>query len=274
VSWGVDYLKYDWCTYSEKVPEVTKAFQWTDYRLSEKNKKYLPELKKPYALMQKYLTSAPRDIVYSIRQYGWGDVWTWGHEVNGQLWRTTGDIEDNWSSLYRIGFGQYEFYPYAKPGRWNDPDMLIVGIVGWGPKLHPTNLSINEQYTHISLWAMLSAPLLIGCDLAQLDDFTLNLLKNSEVIDINQDILGKQARRVVFNSNYEIYVKQLNDGSKAVAVFNISTSPKDIELNWSQLGLSSNMTLRDVWRQSDIGRASSNTVFKIPSHGCRLFRVY
>ncbi|MDX2196863.1 MAG: putative Ig domain-containing protein [Cytophagales bacterium] len=272
--WGIDYLKYDWCAYSDIAPDAAKAFSWTNYRLSDANKKYLPDLKKPYQVMQKCLAVINRDIVYSLCQYGWGDVWTWGHETNGNLWRTTGDIEDTWSSLYRIGFSQHELYPYAKPGRWNDPDMLIVGMVGWGPNLHPTRLTISEQYTHISLWAMLSAPLLIGCDMAQLDDFTLNLLKNSEVIDINQDIAAKQAQRVFKNNNYEIYVKTLNDGGKAIAIFNVSTITQNISIKWQDYSISGYKTIRDVWRQKDMGTFGTGYDAKIPAHGCRLLKVY
>ncbi len=125
-----------------------------------------------------------------------GDVWKWGAEVGGNCWRTTGDITDAWGSMSGIGFGQAGHEPYAGPGHWNDPDMLVVGKVGWGPSLHPTRLKPDEQVTHITLWSLLAAPLLIGCDMSQMDDFTLALLTNDEVLDVNQDPLGKQAGRV------------------------------------------------------------------------------
>jgi len=163
--WGIDYIKYDWCSYRNIAKDNS-----------------LEELQKPYILMRKALDAVNRDIVYSLCQYGMGDVWKWGADVGGNLWRTTGDIRDTWASMSGIGFRQDKMSPFASPGHWNNPDMLVVGWVGWGPNLHPTRLTPDEQYTHISLWALLSAPLLIGCDLTRLDDFTLNLLTNDEVL--------------------------------------------------------------------------------------------
>ncbi len=154
-SWGVDYLKYDWCSYDQIARDTSLA-----------------ERQKPYLVMKEALNQVNRDIVYSLCQYGMSKVWRWGAEVGGNLWRTTGDITDTWESLKEIGFSQIENQPFAGPGHWNDPDMLVVGWVGWGPNLHPTKLTPDEQYTHISLWCLLSAPLLLGCDLQQLDPFT------------------------------------------------------------------------------------------------------
>ena len=153
--WGIDYLKYDWCSYGNVAKDQS-----------------LPELKKPYLVMRAALDKVSRDIVYSLCQYGMGNVWEWGTEVGGNCWRTTGDITDTWTSMSKIGFNQAGHEKYAGAGHWNDPDMLVVGLVGWGPQLHPTHLTPDEQYTHISLWSLLSAPLLIGCDLSKLDDFT------------------------------------------------------------------------------------------------------
>ena len=122
--------------------------------------------------MRAALDRCNRDIVFSFCQYGMGNVWKWGAEVGGNCWRTTGDIVDNWRSMSGIGFGQAGHELYAGPGHWNDPDMLVVGKVGWGPSLHPTRLKPNEQVTHITLWSLLAAPLLIGCDMSAMDDFT------------------------------------------------------------------------------------------------------
>ena len=171
-SWGIDYLKYDWCSYGGIAKDGSLA-----------------ELQKPYRVMRDALDECGRDIVYSFCQYGMGDVWKWGAEVGGNCWRTTGDINDSWGSMSGIGFGQDGHEKYASPGHWNDPDMLVVGKVGWGPNLHPTGLTPNEQMTHISLWCLLSSPLLIGCDLSDMDQFTLDLLTNDEVLDVNQDPL-------------------------------------------------------------------------------------
>ena len=168
--WGVDYLKYDWCSYGDIARNPDRA-----------------ALMKPYQVMRKGLDECRRDIVFSLCQYGMGNVWEWGAEVGGNCWRTTGDISDNWGSMSGIGFGQNGHEKYAGPGHWNDPDMLVVGKVGWGPSLHPTHLKPNEQITHISLWCLLSSPLLIGCDMSSMDPFTVAVLTNDEVLDINQD---------------------------------------------------------------------------------------
>ena len=144
-NWGIDYLKYDWCSYN-------------DVFVNEKDTS-VSAYKKPYLVMRDALLQQPRDIVYSLCQYGMKDVWKWGADVNGNSWRTTDDINDSWESLSGIAFNQANLYSFAKPGRWNDPDMLTVGMVGWGPNLHPTKLTPDEQYTHISMWCLLSSPL-------------------------------------------------------------------------------------------------------------------
>jgi hypothetical protein len=255
--WGIDYLKYDWCSYSEVCPDAGK----------------LSEQQKPYILMGKCLKKLSRDIVFSLCQYGMASVWEWGGSVNGNLWRTTGDIEDTWESLSSIGFNQNIPAPYAKPGNWNDPDMLVVGWVGWGPKLHPTRLTASEQYTHISLWSLLSAPLLIGCDLTRLDDFTLNLLTNDEVIDIDQDPLGKSAQIVVKTPQYQVWVKDLEDGSKAIGLFNLDRNEMKISIDWSAVGLKGKQIVRDIWRQKDIGTFDQVFETSVLSHGVSLIKV-
>ena len=189
--WGIDYLKYDWCSYGQVAPANPS----------------LADYKKPYILMNSALRKTGRDIVFSLCQYGMGDVWKWGGSVGGNLWRTTGDITDTWGSLYSIGFHQIGMAPYAKPGNWNDPDMLIVGKVGWSPALHNTRLTVNEQYTHISLWCLLSAPLLLGCDLDQLDEFTLSLLTNDEILAVNQDPMGAQATPRITREYYQVWAQ-------------------------------------------------------------------
>ena len=175
---------------------------------------------KPYQVMRAALDKAPRDILFSLCQYGMGNVWEWGAQVGGNCWRTTGDISDTWSSMSGIGFGQAGHEKFAGPGHWNDPDMLVVGYVGWSANVRPTRLTPSEQYTHISLWCLLCSPLLIGCDMTKLDDFTLNLLTNDEVLDVSQDPLGRQAARIAQNGPLEIWAKDLEDGSKAVGLFN------------------------------------------------------
>jgi len=254
--WGVDYLKYDWCSYDQIAKDHS-----------------LPELKKPYFVMRDCLNKVDRDIVYSLCQYGMGNVWEWGAEVGGNLWRTTGDITDTWESLSGIGFRQVENAPYAAPGHWNDPDMLVVGWVGWGPNLHPSKLTPDEQYTHISLWSLLSAPLLIGCDLERLDAFTLNLLTNDEVLAIDQDPLGKQAIPVIKTETIQLWVKDLADGNQAVGIFNLGENTETYSMKFSDAGLPEECTLRDLWRQKDLGEFLGSYEAVVPSHGVVLINV-
>jgi alpha-L-arabinofuranosidase len=244
-SWGVDYLKYDWCSYVQ-----------TDTSLAA----YIY----PFKVMQDALAMQPRDIVYNLCQYGMKHVWEWGPSVGAQSWRTTEDIDDTWESLYKIGFTQGALAPYAGPGKWNDPDMMIVGEVGWGESLHPSRLTPDEQYTHVSLWSLLSAPLLIGCDISKLDSFTLNLLTNDEVIAINQDTLGKQALRV----NENVWVKELADGSKAIGLFNLDTVYREVVIP-----LEETVLIRNVWRQKDEGIFTKSYHARIPPHGVRLIKA-
>jgi alpha-galactosidase len=254
--WGIDYLKYDWCSYDRIAKDRS-----------------LPELMKPYYTMRSALDKIDRDIVYSLCQYGMGNVWEWGDKVGGNLWRTTGDITDTWESLNTIGFSQVENAKFSKPGNWNDPDMLIVGKVGWGPNLHPTHLTPDEQYTHISLWALLSAPMLIGCDLEDLDLFTLNLLTNDEVIALDQDQLGLQARQIIKMDNIQVWVKDLEDGKKALGIFNLSDQTVSYNLLFEEIGLQKNVSLRNLWTQKDIGDCRVSYKTQIPPHGVVLLKT-
>jgi alpha-galactosidase len=258
VDWGIDYLKYDWCGYENIA---------VDHSLSE--------LKKPYHLMDGILNEAKRDIVYSLCQYGWGDVYTWGNEVGGNLWRTTGDIVDTWSSVSQIGFElQSGLAPYAGPGGWNDPDMMVVGQVGWGPDLHPTRLTPNEQYTHVSLWCLLSAPLLLGNNLAEMTLFTKRLLTNSEVIEVNQDALGEQASRIINEDGFQIWAKNMKDGSLTVGLFNLDDSYRSYDLALDDLDINVPAQIRDLWRQHDEGTFTDGYETDIAPHGVKLIRIF
>jgi alpha-galactosidase len=258
--WGFDYLKYDWCSYGEVI-----SGNWNTYTRET--------LQKPYRVMRAALDQVPRDILFSLCQYGSGNVWEWGADVGGNSWRTTGDIVDTWSSLSRIGFGQAGHETYAGPGHFNDPDMLVVGEVGWGPRLHPTRLTPNEQYTHISLWCLLSAPLLIGCDMTQLDDFTLSLLTNDEVLDVDQDPLGRQAARVARVGQVEVWAKDMEDGSKAVGLFNRGETEATVPAKWADLKLSGKQLVRDLWRQKDLGSFDGLFSASVPRHGVVLVKI-
>ncbi len=252
--WGIDYLKYDWCSY-------------------DGDRNNINDLMKPYFVMREALNKVNRDIVYSLCQYGMGNVWEWGAKVGGNSWRTTGDITDTWQSLSDIAFSQNGHEKFAGPGHWNDPDMLVVGMVGWGENLHPTRLTPNEQYTHISMWCLLSAPLLIGCDMTRLDDFTIGLLTNDEVLAVDQDPLGKQADRVYKDGDIEIWAKNLQDGSKAVGLFNRGNDAAEVSAGFNQIGLQGKCLVRDLWRQKDIGKFEKQYKTVVPSHGVVLIKI-
>jgi alpha-galactosidase len=272
--WGFDYLKYDWCSYggiaAGTMTNVMRVPLWGQTTTNVEGAIY------PYRLMGKFLIKQKRDIVFSLCQYGMANVWKWGGSVNGNCWRTTGDIVDTWRSMSGIGFKQDQAEPYAKPGNWNDPDMLVVGQVGWG-NLHPSRLTPDEQYTHISLWCLLSAPLLIGCDMTKLDDFTLNLLSNDEVLAIDQDALGKSAMCGLTIGDVRVFEKELEDGGRALGFFNLATTPVNLEFNQlALLGFNGRLHVRDLWRQSDlpdVDAAKSVLPLAIPGHGVQLYKV-
>ncbi|MBR0285708.1 MAG: alpha-galactosidase [Bacteroidales bacterium] len=257
-SWGVDYLKYDWCGYS-KVFEASRD-------------KSEAAFIRPYLKMQQFLREQPRDIFYSLCQYGWGRVWEWGAFVDANSWRTSHDIVDTWESLYVTGFErQPGLHPYAGPGHWNDPDMLIVGKVGWSSSLRDSRLTPDEQYTHISLWSLLAANMLIGCDISQMDDFTFNLLCNNEVNAVNQDVLGHQAHQDVVEDGMQIWSRDLSDGSIAVGIFNLNEASVPVQLDGAleKIGLTAE-SVRDLWRQKDI---PTDAIYVIPPHGVLYVKV-
>ena len=223
--WGVDYLKYDW--------NINDVWWLKDMRAA--------------------LLATGRDIVYSISNSSRVVLGPYLRDY-AECWRTTGDIRDTWESIFKIGFGgQDRWAGFKGPGNWPDADMLVVGKVGWGPKTHWTKLTPDEQYTHITLWSILASPMLIGCDMAEMDDFTVSLLCNSEVIDVNQDPLGVQGVKQYGDDTYATYVKPLEDGSLAVAMFNLTKEPKKIGFVPHSLGLMETQTVRDLWRQKDLG---------------------
>ncbi|MFO7936593.1 MAG: NPCBM/NEW2 domain-containing protein [Kiritimatiellia bacterium] len=254
-AWGFDYLKYDWCTY---------------VRVAGGER--LKHMMRPFIVMSEALRAQPRDILFSICQYGMANVPAWGRQAGGHCWRTTHDIIDTWESIIHIADAQDGLEIFAGPGGWNDPDMLVVGMVGWGDP-HPTRLTPNEQYTHISLWCLLNAPLLLGCDLAQLDDFTLNLLSNDEVIAVNQDPLGRQASRVFRDDAVEIWAKPMQDGSIAAGIFNRSMLTAELTLDFNILDLTGPQHIRDLWRQKDLGTFTEKFTASIHGHDVRLIRI-
>lgn len=245
--WGADYLKYDWGPVEG--PE-TKA-------------------------MYDALRATHRDIVFSLSNNHTMTLLKNITEVKSyaEAWRTTTDINDNWKRVSEIGFNQDQWATYSGPGHFIDPDMLVIGYVGWRNTPRPTNLTRDEQYSHISLWSLLSAPLLLGADLQKLDDFTLNLITNDEVLAIDQDQLGKQATKVYAKDSLEVYRKQLTDGSIAVGLFNRSAQKSNVKVTWNQLNITGKQTIRDLWRQKDIAATDDQFEAEVASHGVVLVRI-
>jgi alpha-galactosidase len=253
-AWGFDYLKYDWNPNDvEHVEEMGKA-----------------------------LSASGRDIIYSLSNSApIAHARDWARLAN--CWRTTGDIWDEWDrndkdwrySVSEIGFAQDPWARHAGPGHWNDPDMLVLGYVGWGPELRPTRLTPDEQYAHISLWCLLSAPLLIGCDMEHLDPFTLNLLTNDEVLALDQDALGKQATRVAAIGAIDVYLKELEDGGRALGFFNRGEKQQIAVFNkLVRVGISGKQHVRDLWRQKDLPEAEGQVTVTVPSHGVVLLKLW
>jgi alpha-galactosidase len=234
--------------------------------------------------MANALRATGRDIIYSLsagmdfRNAAICEKWA-------NCWRTTGDIREGWTkeqippSERTWGFGITEIWkehlrwaPFSGPGHWADADMLVVGKIGWGTP-HPTKLKPDEQYTHISLWCLWSSPLLIGCPLDQLDDFTQNLLTNDEVLALNQDPLGKMAKQLPPDANTIVLVKDFEDGSKAVGLFNTDEGYLAVKVTWQQLGITGKQVVRDLWRQKNIGIYKDGFEAVVRPHGVILIKI-
>ncbi len=254
--WGVDFLKHDWCSYDDVAPDRS-----------------LSELQKPYRVMRDALSRVSRDIVYSLCQYGYGEVWTWGEDVGGNLWRTSGDLLDLWSNLESVGFRQAGRERRVRPGHWNDTDMLVVGTLGWGPNLRATRLTPNEQITHLTLWAIQAAPLFIGADLSKLDPLTLALLTNDDVLDVNQDPMGKAGGRVWQQGRLEVWSRPLSDGTLAVGLFNRGLKPSSVTARWSDLGIAGRQPVRDLWQRKELDEYTDSFSARVPRHGAVFVRI-
>lgn len=244
--WGIDYVKYDW--HPNDRP--------TTQRLAEG------------------LRNAGRDIVFSLsNEAPFDDIKDLSLLAN--LWRTTGDIHESWESINRIGFSQDKWQPFSRPGHWNDPDMLQTGMIGNANAAnhcaHRTSLTPDEQYAQVSLWCLLSAPLLLSCDLTQMDAFTFNLLANDEVIAVDQDPKGEAARRLPGDD--EIWMKRMQDGTLTVGLFNRSDRDKAVAVNWTALSLSGKCQVRDLWRQEELGQFEDRFTSPVRSHGVRLIGI-
>lgn len=262
-AWGIDLLKYDYCGAPEQ----------RDTAIAR------------YRKMGEALRATDRSIVYSICEWGQREPWTWAKEVGGHYWRTTWDIRDTWdmgeytngkNAVLTIIDINKNLADYAGPGAWNDPDMLTVGMFG---KSHSINhggykygCTLDEYRTHMSLWCMMVSPLLSGNDVRDMADSTKDILLNAEVIAINQDLLGKQAKVTAKKGNCEIFVKPLADGSNAIAVMNRGEMAEDVAINFAELSIKDPSSIRDVWAHRNL-KASPELKFTVPSHGTEVIIV-
>jgi len=246
--WGVDYLKYDWCS--------------TGVRNAEE----------AYALMADALRATGRPILLSICEWGNNRPWEWAAKI-GNMWRTTGDIRDAWAGRVTYSIGIMDIvdrneplYPYAGPGHWNDPDMLEVGNGG---------LTDDEARAHFSLWAMMAAPLIAGNDLAKMTPATSAILLNREVIAVDQDRLGLQGRRVRDDGDQEVWSRQLADGSRAVLLLNRGAAPASIRVAWPEIGYlaTARAEVRDLWAHRSLGRKQGGFAATVPSHGAVMVTI-
>ena len=243
-AWGFDYLKYDWCSAGRiyKVPDMQAVYQ----------------------KMGDALLATGRPIVFSLCQYGLGDVWKWGPKVGGNLWRTTGDINDHWQSMDKIGFSQFAIASYGQAGHWNDPDMLEIGNGG---------MTADEYRTHMSLWSLLAAPLLAGNDLRSMSEETKSILMNTEVIAIDQDPEAKPVKKISEQGSLVIAARPLKNETWSVGLFNRGGAPVKMSVAWSDLGLHGDLMVRDLWAHKDLGKVSDQFSAEVPSHGVVLITV-
>jgi alpha-galactosidase len=248
-TWGVDYLKYDWCFHTTQNAEAS------------------------YSLMRDALLAAGRPIVFSICEWGSNKPWLWAKDV-GNLWRTTADIQDCWDCKREWG-GMGWIYildlqdgleSYAGPGHWNDPDMLEVGNEG---------LNLTESQAHFSLWCLLAAPLMAGNDLRTMSADIRNILTNPEIIAVNQDSLGRQGRKVRDEGDLEVWSKEMMDGSRAVVLFNRSKSDSPVSVTWTEIGYPAHLKakVRDLWQKKDLGKFTGSYNAQVPSHGVVMVRI-
>jgi alpha-galactosidase len=243
-AWGIDYLKYDWCSAYEV---------WRDDQM--------PQV---YQRMGEALAKAGRPIVYAVCQYGLFNVQEWASGVGGNLWRTTFDINDTWQRVESIGFSQSELATYAGPGHWNDPDMLEVGNGG---------MTDAEYRAHFSLWALLAAPLLAGNDVRAMTPATRAILLNKEVIAVDQDRLGRAGARVGPAGSTEVWLRPLEGNAYAIGLFNRSATEAEVTVRWVDLKLRGPLKVRDLWAHADRGTFADGFSARVAPHGVVMIRL-
>ena len=256
-SWGIDYLKYDLCSFGEKMRQ----------QAPNDKPKQNQMMRDAYLKMNQAILKTGRPMIYSLCQYGFDSVWQWAPEVGGNLWRTTDDINPSFRRMAQIGREQDGLERYAGPGHWNDPDMLEVGN---------GKMTLDEDRTHMGMWAMLAAPLLAGNNLSQLTPEVTAVLTNREVLAIDQDSLGKQARRVFAEGPVEIWARPLADGGVALAVFNFGEDEsmmRGIRLHLAQVGAADGWKARDLWSGKDLGPIRDDYAFRLKRHESLLLKL-
>lgn len=259
-SWGFDFLKYDWCSY---------------FGIAGDDKS-LEAFQKPYRQMGSILKSLDRDIVFNLCQYGMGDVWKWGGEVGGNCWRTSGDLGFELDRIFDVAINNAKFRQYSKPGEWNDPDYIQIGWIGNAHKMgipELTPMPAAMQYAYMSLWSLMAAPLIYSGDMSKLDEFTINVLCNPEVIEVNQDVLGECGLVIRKSENCFLMIKNLADGSKAVGLFNRDNKAADVEVNWDELKISGKYVVRDLWHQKNLGVFKHTYRAQVPAQGVVMVKI-
>jgi alpha-galactosidase len=260
--WGIDYLKYDLCSFHNGVMREAHPGDSPDAMTSQYRM-----MRQAYEKMHQALLKTGRPIVYSLCQYGFDSVWQWGPDAGANLWRTTGDITANFDRISLIGREQAGLARYAGAGHWNDPDMLEVGN---------GKLTLDENRTHMGMWAMLAAPLLAGNNLSQLSPDINAILTNREIIAIDQDPLGREADRIYAEGPIEIWARPLADGSRALAIFNFGEQRsylRGISLHLAEAGAANGWHARDVWMAHELGPIYDSTQLTLPQHGCIILRL-
>lgn len=259
-SWGFDFLKYDWCSYFG----------------IQKDDKSLDAFRQPMRKMGEILKSLDRDIVYNLCQYGRADVWKWGGEVGGNSWRTGDDLGFELDRIFDIAIKNADYRQYSKPGEWNDPDYIQIGWIGnahgMGAPAKTTMLP-SLQYAYMSLWSLLASPLIYSGDMSKLDAFTINVLCNPEVIEVNQDILGECGMIIRKSDTCFLMVKNLADGSKAVGLFNRGKEATQVEMDWNELKVKGKYTVRDLWHQKNIGAFRKKFSAFVPAQGVVMVKI-
>jgi alpha-galactosidase len=277
-SWGVDYLKYDLCSFRQIMAQKSGATAddgngaGREQTYAEIMARQPPDVVKKadalmraaYAMMHRDLLATHRPIVFSLCQYGFARVWEWGPEVGGDLWRTSGDVSDTYASIAANGFGEAGLAQFAGPGHWNDPDFLEVGN---------GSLTGDESRTNLSLWALLAAPLIAGNDLANMTQETKAILLNREVIAVDQDPLGKEGDRAWEMGPLQVWSKPLSGGDLSVGLFNETSSPEEVPLRLSTLGWHGPAQARDLWAHQDIGEIQDERTFMVAGRGVVMLRL-